>query len=145
VTNDDCAFCKIVRGEQQAYQVLEDKDSVAFLDRRPLFPGHCLLVPRDHYDTFMDLPADLLSPLFSNAQVLARAMELALGAEGSFVAINNRISQSVPHLHIHVVPRRKKDGLKGFFWPRQGYKDEAEMRGVQEALRAVVSRMKGKC
>ena len=94
---------------------------MAFLDRRPLFPGHCLLVPKTHYETLTDLPQQLVTDLFTNAQVLARAVEKAMEAEGTFVAINNRISQSVPHLHVHVVPRRRNDGLRGFFWPRQGY------------------------
>jgi histidine triad (HIT) family protein len=133
-----CAFCLIASGETEAYSVLEDDRTVAFLDNRPLFPGHCLLIPKNHYETLSDLPADLLPHLFSKAQVLSRAVEKGLGAEGSFVAINNRVSQSVPHLHIHVVPRRKKDGLKGFFWPRNPYSSEEEMRRVQQALRSAI-------
>jgi histidine triad (HIT) family protein len=109
--------------------------SVAFLDHRPLFPGHCLLLPREHHETLMDLPAELIQPLFRNAQILARAVEEAMQAEGVFVAMNNHVSQSVPHLHIHIVPRRKKDGLRGFFWPRQKYKDAEEMQAVQSAIR----------
>ena len=115
----DCLFCRIVSGEVAAPIVFEDEVSVAFLDHRPLFEGHTLVVPRDHVETLPDLPDDVLPELFSNARLLARAMEEGLGAEGSFVAINNRVSQSVPHLHIHVAPRRRKDGLRGFFWPRQ--------------------------
>ena len=107
---------------------------MAFLDRRPLFPGHCLLVPKTHYETLTDLPQQLVTDLFTNAQVLARAVEKAMEAEGTFVAINNRISQSVPHLHVHVVPRRRNDGLRGFFWPRQGYRDEEHLRQVLEKL-----------
>ncbi len=137
----DCMFCRIVGSEIQTRIVLEDSVSRAFLDHRPLFPGHCLLVPKDHYETLLDLPAGLLTPLFSNAQFLARAMEEGLGAEGTFVAINNRISQSVPHFHIHIVPRRRKDGLRGFFWPRQKYKDEAAMVEVQNALRSAIARL----
>jgi histidine triad (HIT) family protein len=133
-----CVFCQIARGEHDAYIVLEDDQTVAFLDTRPLFPGHCLLIPRTHYGTLSDLPADLIPQLFSNAQILSRAVEQGLDAEGSFVAINNRVSQSVPHLHVHVVPRRKKDGLKGFFWPRNPYRDEEEMRSVQQALRSAI-------
>lgn len=132
----DCAFCQIIRGEAPAYIVLEDELSLAFLDRRPLFPGHCLLVPKVHYSTLIDLPAESIGPLFSQAQLLAKAVEHGLAAEGTFVAMNNRVSQSIPHLHIHVVPRRKKDGLKGFFWPRQSYENEAAMREVQQRLRA---------
>src|SRR5215470_11956229 len=115
----DCAFCRIVTGEVKDYTVFEDAVSLAFLDHRPLFPGHCLLITRRHLETLADVPAELIPALFSNAQLLARAMEEGLEAEGSFVAINNHVSQSVPHLHIHVVPRRRKDGLRGFFWPRQ--------------------------
>ena len=133
-----CVFCQIIRGEAPAYVVLEDRVSLAFLDRRPLFPGHCLLVPKEHYATLIDLPAELIGPLFSQAQLLARAMEQGLQAEGTFVAMNNRVSQSVPHLHIHVVPRRKKDGLKGFFWPRQSYKSDVAMQEVRQRLRAAL-------
>src|SRR5438046_975087 len=141
---EDCAFCKIVRGEVPNSTVFEDEASLAFLDHRPLFPGHCLLIPRQHFETLLDLPASLIAALFSNAQVLARAVELALGAEGSFVAVNNRVSQSVPHFHIHVVPRRKKDGLKGFFWPRQKYKDEAAMLEVQSALKSAIAQLQSR-
>lgn len=135
-----CAFCKIIRGEETASIVFEDSISIAFLDRRPLFPGHCLLVPREHYETLADLPARLVGPLFQNAQLLERAIEEGLAADGTFVAINNRVSQSVPHMHIHLVPRHYNDGLKGFFWPRQRYPDEAATRQVQEALRAAIAR-----
>ena len=137
-----CAFCSIVTGEVKDYTVFEDNLSLAFLDHRPLFPGHCLLIPRRHLETLADIPAELLPVLFSNAQLLAAAMEQGLGAEGSFVAINNRVSQSVPHLHIHVVPRRRKDGLRGFFWPRQRYKDEATILEVQAALRSAIERLR---
>jgi histidine triad (HIT) family protein len=136
-----CAFCEIVQGKRSAHAVFEDECSLAFLDHRPLFPGHCLLVPKDHWETLADLPADLISRLFVNAQRLARAVEEGLQAEGSFVALNNRVSQSVPHVHIHVVPRRKKDGLKGFFWPRQKYQDEQEALQIQQALRAALERL----
>ncbi len=119
--------------------VFEDSVSMAFLDHRPLFPGHCLLVPREHYETLGDLPAQLVGPFFSNVQLLARAVEVALDTEGTFVAMNNRVSQSVPHLHVHVVPRRRKDGLKGFFWPRTKYKSEEEMLIVQEAIRLAIT------
>ena len=118
--------------------VFQDATSVAFLDHRPLFPGHTLLIPKQHYETLADLPASLLQPYFAGAQLLARAVELALQADGTFVGINNRVSQSVPHLHIHIVPRRKGDGLRGFFWPRQKYNNEDEMRRAQEAIRAHV-------
>src|ERR1051325_9414178 len=120
-----CPFCGITTNV-----VFEDEVSLAFLDHRPLFPGHSLLIPKIHYETLTDLSPDLIEPLFSNAQRLAKAVEKAMDADGSFVAINNRVSQSVPHLHIHIVPRKRKDGLKGFFWPRYPYKDENEMKAV---------------
>ena len=138
----DCAFCKIVRGEVPSTRVFEDDVSLAFLDHRPLFPGHCLLIPKAHIETLDDLPTALVGPLFSNGQLLARAMEVGLGAEGSLVAINNRVSQSVPHLHVHIVPRRRKDGLRGFLWPRQKYPDEATLHSVQSALREALVRLK---
>ncbi len=139
---DNCLFCKIVQSELDANLVFEDETSVAFLDHRPLFPGHCLLVPRDHYETLSDLPQELVAPFFSNVQLLARAVESSLDAEGTFVAMNNRVSQSVPHLHVHIVPRRRKDGLKGFFWPRHKYESDEEMVTVQKALRLAIKKLK---
>ncbi|HEY3027578.1 MAG TPA: HIT family protein [Pyrinomonadaceae bacterium] len=136
-----CAFCKIASDEVKANIVFEDDVSLAFLDHRPVFPGHCLLIPKHHHETLADLPDDLIAPLFRNAQLLARAIESALEAHGTFVAINNRVSQSVPHLHVHIVPRRRKDGLKGFFWPRQPYKNEEEISLVQETIRQAVAKM----
>ena len=137
----NCLFCAIVNGEVSATIVFEDEISLAFLDHRPLFPGHSLLVPKIHFETLTDLPHNLVGPFFQNVQLLARAVESALEAEGTFVAMNNRVSQSVPHLHMHIVPRRKKDGLKGFFWPRRKYENEAEILGVQERIRAAITRM----
>jgi|SRR5947209_16798681 len=137
-TSNTCLFCAIIREEEHAYTVFEDDLSLAFLDRRPLFLGHCLLVPKVHYETLADLPASLVGPLFQHAQLLERAIEEGLQADGTFVAINNRVSQSVPHMHIHLVPRHKKDGLKGFFWPRQRYQDEATILHIQETLRSAV-------
>jgi histidine triad (HIT) family protein len=133
-----CRFCAIAEGIEPAAVVLEDRVSVAFLDRRPLFPGHALLIPRLHVETLADLPPELVGPLFDNARLLSAAVEAGLGADGSLVAINNRVSQSVPHLHVHIVPRRRKDGLRGFFWPRRTYKDEAEMLAVRDAIRAAL-------
>jgi len=141
---EKCTFCKITRGELQSYLVFEDEISLAFLDHRPVFPGHCLLVPKEHHETLADLPADLIAPLFANAQLLARAVELGLQADGTFVAMNNRVSQSVPHLHIHVVPRRRKDGLKGFFWPRQPYKNDAAMLETQNLLKTTIAQLQQK-
>lgn len=130
----DCVFCRIIQAELSARIVFEDEISIAFLDHRPLFPGHCLLAPKSHFETLLDLPKPQIGAFFSNVQLLERAIESALSAEGTFVAINNRVSQSVPHLHVHVVPRRRKDGLKGFFWPRNKYKSEEEMEIVQKAI-----------
>jgi histidine triad (HIT) family protein len=115
---DTCLFCRIVAGEVPSYGVLDSPDVVAFLDSRPVFKGHTLVVPRRHLETLTDLPADLVPPFFGALQRLAAAMVTGLGAQGSFVAMNNVVSQSVPHLHGHVVPRTKGDGLRGFFWPR---------------------------
>lgn len=137
----DCLFCGIVSGEVRASIVFQDEISLAFLDHRPLFPGHSLLIPKSHYETLNDLPSELVGPFFKNVQLLARAVELALEAEGSFVAMNNRISQSVPHLHVHIVPRRKKDGLKGFFWPRNKYKNEEELLNVQRSIQVTIAAM----
>jgi histidine triad (HIT) family protein len=122
----DCVFCAIVAGERPAAMVLDEEQVVAFLDVRPVFKGHTLLVPRMHVETLADLPADLRDPFLAAGQRLSTAMQTALGAQGSFVAMNNVVSQSVPHLHMHVVPRTKGDGLRGFFWPRTKYADEAE-------------------
>jgi histidine triad (HIT) family protein len=137
-----CLFCKIASGELAAPVVFEDDQSLAFLDHRPLFSGHCLLIPRVHVETMGDLPKDRIGPLFTMAQTLCRAVEEALGAEGSFLAINNRVSQSVPHLHIHIVPRHKKDGLRGFFWPRGKYRDESDAEAVRLAIHNAVERVK---
>jgi histidine triad (HIT) family protein len=135
----DCVFCEILQRGRDAHVVFEDELSLAFLDQRPLFPGHCLLVPREHHETLQDLPPELIGPLFLNTQMLTRAVEGAMHAEGVFVAMNNRISQSVPHFHIHVVPRRRKDGLKGFFWPRGKYQSDDAAVAAREAIRAAVA------
>jgi histidine triad (HIT) family protein len=142
MSNDHCLFCRIVSRDLAAHIVLEDETSLAFLDHRPLFPGHCLLVPKVHVETLVDLPVKLIEPLVRNAQLLARAVEETMEAHGSFVAINNRVSQSVPHLHVHIVPRRRKDGLKGFFWPRHRYASEEEAQNVRNALCATLGRFK---
>jgi histidine triad (HIT) family protein len=138
---DKCVFCKIANGEELATIVFEDDGSLAFLDHRPLFPGHCLLMPKNHFETLGDLPKELIAPFFSTTQLLARAVELALDAEGTFVAMNNRVSQSVPHLHVHIVPRRRKDGLKGFFWPRHKYESEKEMLTIERTIRSAVAKL----
>lgn len=135
----DCTFCSIVAGELPAHVVLDDGVVLAFLDVRPLFPGHVLVVPRDHVEALPDLPADLVGPYFERVQRLSVAVRDATGAQGSFVAMNNVVSQSVPHLHAHVVPRTKGDGLKGFFWPRTRYRDDAHMAEVAATIAAAVS------
>ena len=131
----DCLFCAIASGEQPAEIVLADEVAVAFLDSRPVFKGHVLVIPRDHYETLADLPAELVGPLFTRVQRVSAALPAALGAQGSFVALNNVVSQSVPHLHVHVVPRTRGDGLRGFFWPRQRYADDAEAAAYAQRIR----------
>jgi histidine triad (HIT) family protein len=135
---EGCLFCRIVAGELAAHIVMDEPDVVAFLDTRPVFKGHVLVVPRIHHDTLMDLPDDLVHPLFEAAQRIGRAIERGLGADGVFVGINNRISQSVPHLHVHAVPRHRKDGLRGFFWPRTTYADEEEAADFAARIAASV-------
>src|SRR3954454_21699826 len=132
----DCVFCSIAAGDVDAEPVLESDDFVAFLDARPVFKGHVLLVPREHVVTLPDLPAALRDGFLAAAQRLAVAVVDGLGAQGSFVAVNNVVSQSVPHLHVHVVPRTKGDGLRGFFWPRTKYADRDEMAAYGDRLRA---------
>ena len=138
-TPSECTFCAIVAGKIPATWVLEDDGFVAFLDLRPLFPGHTLVVPRAHVETLTDLPAGDVGPLFERVRALAAAMEAGLGSQGSFVAVNNRVSQSVPHLHVHVVPRTKGDGLRGFFWPRQRYGSDEEAEAVATRLRSALA------
>jgi histidine triad (HIT) family protein len=138
-----CIFCAIVAGQAPAHRVLEDDVCVAFLDVRPLFPGHTLVVPRVHRETLRDLPREELEPLMSNAQRVSRALDAALGAQGTFVALNDRVSQSVPHIHLHVVPRRKGDGLRGFFWPRHKYASDDEAAAVAGKLRAAIAAIDG--
>ena len=133
-----CVFCDIARGSASAFTVYEDERLIGFLDVRPLFPGHVLLIPREHVETLPELPTELVQPLFETAQRMCRAVERAMNAEGTFVAINNVVSQSVPHLHVHVVPRRKGDGMKGFFWPRTKYSSDEHARETASAIRAAL-------
>ena len=129
-----CLFCRIVAGDGPAFRVMEDAATVAFLDIKPLFPGHVLVVPRDHHETLGDLPSAQVEPLFRVVRRLSIVVPATLGAEGSFVAANNRVSQSVPHLHVHVVPRRRRDGLRGFFWPRTRYESEEDAAAIADRL-----------
>ncbi len=131
----NCAFCAIAHGEAAAHLVLDDEVAVAFLDRRPLFPGHVLVIPRAHRTTLLELPTDEVGPFFVRTQRIAAAVTEALDAAGTFVAMNNVVSQSVPHLHVHVVPRRPKDGLRGFFWPRTSYADDAAAAEIAARIR----------
>src|SRR5213080_4969313 len=134
-----CAFCQIVSQAVPAAIVFQDQLTLAFLDHRPLFPGHCLLIPKEHVETLNEIASPLLERLSANARLLAIAMETGLGAQGAFVAINNRVSQSVPHLHVHVVPRTKGDGLKGFFWPRTKYDSDDEAAAHAATIRAALA------
>jgi histidine triad (HIT) family protein len=133
-----CLFCEIAEGVEPAEIVYQDDQAVAFLDHRPLFPGHVLLVPRRHIVTLADLPEGDTGSFFRIVQRLETAVERGMEADGSFIAINNIVSQSVPHLHVHIVPRRRKDGLKGFFWPRGPYRDEAHRKETAEKIRAAL-------
>jgi histidine triad (HIT) family protein len=133
-----CLFCAIAAGELPAAIVLDDAAAIAFLDIRPVFKGHVLVAPRGHVPTLVDLPPNGLAPFFGAVTRVARAVEAGLGADGTFVAINNKVSQSIPHLHVHVVPRRKKDGLRGFFWPRVRYDSDAERDDYAARIRAAM-------
>jgi len=134
----DCKFCAIAAGTTQAHVVLADEHTVGFLDARPVFKGHVLVVPREHYLTLADLPGRLIEPFFRAVRLISAVIPAALDAQGTFVAINNVVSQSVPHLHAHVVPRTRGDGLRGFFWPRHKYDSEGEAATFAAKIRAVV-------
>lgn len=134
-----CAFCAIAAGDAEAHVVFSDDETLAFLDARPLFAGHTLLVPRRHHEAIWDLPVPLVGRVFANARLLAVAVRDAMDAEGAFVAANNVVSQSVPHFHVHVVPRRRKDGLRGFFWPRTRYGSDAEAIAARDAIIAALA------
>ena len=135
----DCVFCQIAGGEVGAHRVLETADAVAFLDARPVFKGHVLVVPRRHIETLADAPPAAVGPLFNHVRRVSAAVPAALGAQGTFVALNNVVSQSVPHLHVHVVPRVKGDGLRGFFWPRRKYADDEEAASYAARISAALS------
>ena len=140
---DECTFCRVAQGLIPAHVVREDNDVLAFLDHRPLFLGHVLVIPRLHVPTLLELDDQLLTPIFATARMIAAAMGPALGAQGTFVAMNNAVSQSVPHLHVHVVPRQRGDGLRGFFWPRHRYGSDAEADEIVRKLRAVLEPSEG--
>jgi histidine triad (HIT) family protein len=141
---EPCPFCEIAAGRAPAHVVGGADTWLAFLDRRPLFEGHVLVIPRAHHLTLPELPTDLLGPLFGAVAQVAAAVEAATGAEGSFVALNNRVSQSVGHLHVHVVPRRRGDGLRGFFWPRRRYPDDDAAAAVAARIRTALEVIAGR-
>ena len=138
-----CVFCSIITRSASSQIVFEDDISLGILDRRPLFPGHVLLVPRQHFETLPDLDPGLIAAFFANVQLLSKAVPVAMESEGTFVAINNKVSQSVPHLHVHVVPRNKKDGLRGFFWPRNPYSDGEHAEETRERIEQTIRRIQG--
>lgn len=137
---EKCIFCAIVAGREKVHKVFEDEHFLAFLDHYPLFPGHVLLITRQHIHTWMEMPDELLPKLAGNIRLLSEAVLAAMHAEGIFIANNNVVSQRVPHFHVHIVPRRKGDGLKGFFWPRHKYSDEAEMKRVASQISEEVAK-----
>jgi len=141
---EQCPFCKIVKGEHDVYRVFEDEMSIAFLDNNPVFPGHCLLVPKAHHQLVQQLPKPLIAPLFTNLQIVAEGVKAGMKADGTFIGINNGVSQHIPHLHIHVIPRRKGDGLKGFFWPRAKYPDEKAASETQMAIKSAIDGLRGR-
>jgi histidine triad (HIT) family protein len=138
---DRCKFCKIVQGDLDSFVVFDDDISVGILDHRPLFPGHVLLIPKMHYITVGDLPEDLVGLFFTTVQLLSKAVEQGMQSQGTFIGMNNRVSQSVPHLHVHIVPRNKGDGLRGFFWPRQKYWSEEHKREVRRIISEAISKL----
>jgi histidine triad (HIT) family protein len=133
-----CVFCGIAAGNIPAAIVFEDDEQVAFLDTRPLFHGHTLLIPREHIETLEEMPTSAAGALFQRMQMIAAGVQKGCGAQGTFIALNNKVSQSVPHLHVHIVPRTKGDGLKGFFWPRKKYESEEQMNEVADRIRAAL-------
>lgn len=138
----ECVFCTILGDEASSFRVFEDQDVFVFLDHRPLFPGHCLLITKRHAATLAELTSPLVHKVFDDVRIVSIAVQTAMKAEGTFVAINNIVSQSVPHFHVHIVPRRKRDGLRGFFWPRMEYQSDEEVVGVADAIRKEIERLK---
>lgn len=141
MSRSGCEFCRIIAGEKDANAVHDGPVGFAFLDHRPLFPGHTLVLPRTHRETLLDLPSDDVGAFFTLVRTVTAAVESAMDAHGSFVAMNNRVSQSVPHLHVHVVPRNPKDGLRGFFWPRNPYESEEDAAEVAARVRGAIDHL----
>lgn len=133
--NATCVFCRIAQGAEPNNTIFEDEQNIAFLDKHPVFLGHCLVIPKSHHQTLYDLPPDAIASLFKLAQKIGKGVERGMQAEGTFVGINNIVSQSVPHVHIHIIPRTKGDGLRGFFWPRQQYVGDDQLREIQEKIK----------
>ena len=133
-----CVICSIVSGDATSHSIFEDDNFIVFLDIKPLFAGHCLLASKKHFETLYDLPKKLIEPYFSLLQRIGKAIEISMQSKGSFIAINNIVSQSIPHLHTHIVPRNPQDGLKGFFWPRTSYTDEEEMKTIQVKIKQAI-------
>ncbi|NPV00932.1 MAG: HIT family protein [Brevinematales bacterium] len=140
--SSECIFCKIAAGEEHACRIFEDDISIAFLDMRPVFYGHTLLIPKKHFTTIMEFPDDMIYGFFCNLKLISRAVEDAMGSQGIFNAINNRISQSVPHLHIHILPRSKGDGMRHFLWPRKQYENMDEAMKTADHIRRTIGRLK---
>ncbi len=138
----ECRFCNIINSKEPDYKVFENDISLAFLDKRPLFIGHTLLVPKKHIETLYDMPNEIIGGLFSDVKFVAKGVELAMHADGTFIAINNRVSQSVPHLHVHIVPRKYNERLKGFFWPRTEYKNKNEAIKVMDSIKKELALLK---
>jgi len=141
-TVSKCAFCDVIKNRQSHYRVFEDEISFAFLDRKPVFRGHTLVVPKEHYEALDKLPEESLGNFFSNVRLISKGVEIAMHSDGTFVAINNKVSQSVPHLHVHVVPRKFNDGLHGFFWPRTAYRSEDELIETQSAIESAIRKLR---
>jgi histidine triad (HIT) family protein len=138
----DCLFCRIAAGALPAQVVFEDEHTMAFLDHIPVFPGHTLVIPKRHVDTMLDLPPELTPPIMATTKLVSQAVEQGLGAEGSFVCVNVKVSQTVPHLHVHVMPRSRGDGMKGFFWPRRPYPSEEAREQTRSALADAVRKIR---
>jgi histidine triad (HIT) family protein len=141
MTEKPCTFCQIAAGLIPAAMVLDEPNVLAFLDVSPVFAGHVLVIPRIHYNTLIDLPVEAVTDVFQAAQRVAHGVKDALGADGTWVSMNNTVSQSVPHLHVHVIPRKRKDGLRGFYWPRQKYASTDEMLAMAEAIANTIPSM----
>lgn len=142
VAKNECVFCAIQKDESSGFRVYEDENVFVFLDHRPLFPGHCLLITRRHIATLEELNPSLVHIVFEDVRVVAIAVQRAMKAEGTFVAINNVVSQSVPHFHVHIVPRKKGDGLRGFFWPRTKYRSDEEAGAIANSIRNEITQMR---